>query len=73
MSQGWRQRRKEVQRWEPGRKAVEKARVEWEVKGRCAAEKGSAAPDGHSGVVGRHKDTKLRAAEALEQFLEPGT
>lgn len=46
--------------------------MEWEVKGRCAA-KGSAAPDGLYGVVGRHKDTKLRAAEALEQYLEPGT
>lgn len=73
MSQGWGQRRKGVQRWEPGRKAVEKARVEWEVKGRCAAEKGSAVPDRHYEEVGRHKDTKLRAAEALEQYLEPGT
>lgn len=47
--------------------------MEWEVKGRCAAEKGSAVPDRHYEEVGRHKDTKLRAAEALEQYLEPGT
>lgn len=42
-------------------------------EGQMCSREGSAAPDGLYGVVGRHKDTRLRAAEALEQYLEPGT